>query len=60
MAKTPEEALHRWRAAEDAYRTLVQPVLDGARGLDKDHAIEIEQARVRADKRLDAYLRSAL
>ncbi|MCA0329751.1 MAG: hypothetical protein LCI03_07585 [Actinobacteria bacterium] len=60
MSKTPDEALARWREAEEAYLALAQPLFDGAAALDKDAAIEIEQARVKADKRLDTYLRKAL
>jgi hypothetical protein len=60
MAKTADEALARWREAEEAYQALAQPLFDGTATLHKDAAVEIEQARVKADKRLDTYLRKAL
>jgi hypothetical protein len=47
--------------AEHAYRKLVQPLFDGESEVrTKDDAVAIQQARVRADKRLDTFLRKSL
>lgn len=61
MSRSTDEALARWQDAEAAYRKLIQPLFDGDGALGgKDEAVEIQQARAKADKRLSAYLRKAL
>jgi hypothetical protein len=61
MSRSTDEALARWQDAEAAYRKLIQPLFDGDGALDgKDGAVEIQQARAKADKRLSTYLHKAL
>jgi len=63
MAKpSKKEALAAWREAEQKYRDVLEPYLgDESVGMvDKSVAIAITKARVKADKKLDAYLHACL
>ena len=53
------ELLDKWRNAEDKYRTLVDSTLEGGR-VDKDAVVALTKARVRADRRMQDYLKRAL
>ena len=60
MAKADvRELLDKWRNAEDKYRTLVDSTLEGGR-VDKDDVVALTKARVRADRRMQDYLKRAL
>ena len=60
MAKADvRELLDKWRNAEDKYRTLVDSTLEGGR-VDKDAVVALTKARVRADRRMQDYLKRAL
>lgn len=59
MAKpSTRDALIAWREAEERYRTVVDVYLSdgGSAKVDKEAAVAITKARVRADKRMDNYL----
>lgn len=60
MAATTQEALARRQDAEAVDRTLVEPVFDGDLTITTERAVEIEHARVKADRLLDTYLKHAL
>ena len=60
MAKADvRELLDKWRNAEDKYRTLVDSTLEGGR-VDKYAVVALTKARVRADRRMQDYLKRAL
>ena len=60
MAKADvRELLDKWRNAEDKNRTLVDSTLEGGR-VDKDAVVALTKARVRADRRMQDYLKRAL
>jgi hypothetical protein len=63
MAKpSKKEALAAWREAENKYRTALEPFLqdDMAGKVDKSVAVMITKARVKADKKMELYLRTCL
>jgi hypothetical protein len=63
MAKpSKKEALAAWREAEEKYRKALVPYLDeSAPGkIDKTVAVTITKARVKADRKMEAYLHSCL
>lgn len=61
MAKSKDELRNRWRAAEVAYRELVeQHLADDGPKLSKSDAVAIATARSKADRRMDEYFRRTL
>jgi hypothetical protein len=63
MAKTDVfEALDAWRQAEAKYLKVIETFLDAdnPQKVDKAAAVAITKSRVKADKRLDAYLHRCL
>jgi len=63
MAKTDvREELEAWRASEAKYQTMIEKYLDvdAPQKIDKAAALAITKSRVKADKRLDAYLHCCL
>ena len=56
-----QDLLDRWRKAEAKYRVAADAVLDkGAKGLDKSLVVELTKARVRADKRMQDFLKRSV
>lgn len=55
------EALDAWRKAEQRYQEAIAPFLgDEPRKVKKDDAVAITKARVKADKKREAYLDGSL
>jgi hypothetical protein len=55
------EALDAWRKAEQRYQDAIAPFLVAKPPkLRKDHALTITKARVKADRKLEAYLDGSL
>lgn len=55
------EALEAWRKAEQRYQEAIAPFLADKPGkVRKDDAVAITKARVKADKRREAYLDRSL
>ena len=55
------EALNAWRKAEQRYQDAIAPFLvDRPAKLRKDDAVTITKARVKADRKLEAYLDGSL
>jgi hypothetical protein len=60
MAKADtDERIEKWRTAEQKYRDLVDPVLAGG-AVDKDTAVALTKARVKADRRMQEFFDTAL
>lgn len=56
-----QDLLDRWRKAETKYRAAADVVLDkGAKGLDKAEVVELTKTRVRADKRMQDFLKRSV
>jgi hypothetical protein len=55
------EALDAWRKAEQRYQDVIAPFLvEKPSKLRKDDAVSITKARVKADRKLEAYLDGSL
>lgn len=56
-----QDLLDRWRKAEVKYRAAADTVLGSdATDLDKSAVVELTKSRVRADKRMQEYLKRAV